>query len=635
MIESGKNWLSVRIRGYVTKIGVFSLDLAFALLSFGVASLLVLAFDIRPYGGLLLRAFAVLLALRILSALFFKSYALILRYIGEKDYWTALITITTPTLIFGLLCVSMPDFFPIVRYKAILLIDVAFLLILSIGFRIALRRLVYRLKQTNRSRLNTIIFGAGEMGSMTMGVLSHDTTHNYKVVAFFDDNPKVHKKYLNGVRIYNPSESFTDVVKSQDIKVAILAINQLPDERRVAFISACLTHRIRVLKIPPFNTWFGQQLDIAQLNEINFEDLLNRDPIRLDVEDIRRGLKDKVVLVTGCAGSIGSEIVRQVAQYGPRSIIGIDQAETPLAEITIEMNRKIGEGQFYPVLGSVQNKKRMIRLFEKFNPHVVFHAAAYKHVPVMESWPDEAVRTNIDGTRITADIALRYGVERFVMISTDKAVNPGNVMGASKRIAEIYVNALNGAPENKTQFITTRFGNVLGSNGSVVPIFQDQIRRRQPITVTHPDVTRYFMTIPEACQLVLEAGTMGEGGEIFVFDMGQPVRIVDLARKMILMAGLEEGKDIEIRYTGLRPGEKLSEELLDDRESLLSTHHPKIMRARVRDMSETEIRFMIDSLVKLTSTEGDPFSVIQAMKAIVPEFVSPTPDPSVPVDQPN
>lgn len=629
-----RNILSSSLRGYVTKIGVFVLDLAFAILSFGTASLLVLAFDLRPYGSVLLRAFAVLMALRIISALVFKSYALILRYIGEKDYWTVFITVTIPTLIFGILCASLPDFFPIRRYKAILLIDVAFLLLLSIGFRIGLRILINRLNQPVKSRLNTVIFGAGELGSMTMRVLNHDSSHNYKVVAFFDDNEKVHRKYLNGIRIYNPSRSFEEVVMSQDIKVAILAINQLSEERRVAFISECLVHRIRVLKIPPVTTWFGHPLDIAQFNEINFEDLLNRDPIRLDVEDIRQGLTDKVVLVTGCAGSIGREIVRQVARYGPRSIIGIDQAETPLADMTLEMQRIGANVLFYPVLGSVQDRKRMIRLFENFNPQVVFHAAAYKHVPVMESWPDEAVRTNIEGTRITADIARRYDVERFVMISTDKAVNPGNVMGASKRIAEIYVNALNSSPGNRTQFITTRFGNVLGSSGSVVPIFQDQIRRRQSVTVTHPDVTRYFMTIPEACQLVLEAGTMGEGGEIFVFDMGQPVRIVDLARKMILMAGLVEGKDIEIRFTGLRPGEKLSEELLDERESLLQTHHPKIMRARVRDMSEAEIRPLIDSLVKLTRADGDSARIVEAMKVIVPEFVNTAQDPAVSLDNP-
>lgn len=635
MIESGKNWLSVRLKGYYTKIGIFGLDLVFALLSFGIASFLVLAFNIRPYGGILLRGFAVLLALRILSAVFFKSYALIFRYIGEKDYWTALITITTPTLIFGLLCESLPDLFPIMRFREILLIDIAFLLILSIGFRIGLHILISRLSQPVKSRLNTVIFGAGELGSMTLRVLNHDSSHNYKVVAFFDDSEIVHRKYLNGVRVYNFSRSFEDVVKNQDIKVAILAINQLSEERRVAFISACLSHRIKVLKIPPVNKWFGAHLDIGFLDEINYEDLLNRQPIRLDVEAIRQGLNDKVILVTGCAGSIGSEIARQIAGYNPRLIIGLDQAETPLADMTLKMIECTGGDRFLPVIGSVCNRSRMIRLFESHRPDVVFHAAAYKHVPVMELWPEEAVRTNVEGTKVIADLAQQFGVECFVMISTDKAVNPGNVMGASKRIAEIYVSSLNQALDNQTRFITTRFGNVLGSNGSVVPIFQDLIRRRKPITVTHPEVTRYFMTIPEACQLVLEAGTMGEDGEIFVFDMGQQVSIVDLARQMIRMAGLEEGTDIEIRFTGLRPGEKLREELLDDRESLLPTHHPKIMRARILDMSAREIRLMIDALVELTRTDGDPIRVIQAMKGIVPEFVSHDPDPSGTEKQPS
>jgi FlaA1/EpsC-like NDP-sugar epimerase len=441
-------------------------------------------------------------------------------------------------------------------------------------------------------------------------------------VAFFDDNIRVHRKLLNGLQVFNPRKSFSAVVRKYDIKVAIIGINELPEARRIEFINQCLEHKIKVLKAPPTEIWLNDRLKLGQLQDIRFEDLLNREPIKLNEIGISRSIKGKVVLVTGCAGSIGSEIVRQLLKYDPHLIIGLDQAETPLAEIGLALKKEVGEGLFQAIIGSVCDERKMREVFENYQPEYVFHAAAYKHVPIMEIFPEEAVKTNVHGTQCLADLSAEYGVRKFVMISTDKVVNPSNVMGASKRIAEIYVQSLNYVSRTQTQFITTRFGNVLGSNGSVIPIFKKQIENREAVTVTHEEVTRFFMTIPEACQLVLEAGAMGKGGEIFIFDMGKPVKIVELARKMIQMAGLTPGKDIEIKFTGLRPGEKLYEELLDKQEGVIATHHPKIRKAAVRQHDQETMKEQILYLVELARDGHPRLELVRQMKAIVPEFTS-------------
>lgn len=623
--KAGKR-MPFRFRGYSTRLGILVVDLGLSMLSFGLACLAVLGFELAGLLPALVNGLAILLAIRLGVSLVFKTNSLIIRYIGEKDLWRVVLATTVASLVFLVWVSLQSSVLPVARYKALLLVDHVILVMLLVGFRFELRRLHRLINRPRQSRLNTVIFGAGEMGAMVEQLLRQNRTHDYRVVAFFDDNPRVHKKFLNGIRIYNPDRSFREVLDDQQVKVAILAIKDLPESRRIDFINRCLDEKVRILKLPPPERWIDSGLSLGQLRDIRFEDLLNRPPIQLDVDDIRTSLTGKVVLVTGCAGSIGSEIVRQVVGYRPTRVIGIDQAESPLAALTLEGLGQAEGVPFTPVIGNIQDEERMRQLFEEYEPHVVFHAAAYKHVPVMEAWPREAIKTNVEGTRLLADLASAHSVERFVMISTDKAVNPGNVMGASKRIAEMYVQALMSRPENTTRFITTRFGNVLGSNGSVVPIFRDQIEGRQPVTVTHPEVTRYFMTIPEACQLVLEAGALGEGGEIFVFDMGEPVKIVDLARKMIQMAGLVPGQDIEIRYTGLRPGEKLYEELLDDGENLLNTHHPKIMRARTREYALEEVVPLMEELISQARTGTDGFSLVRLMKELVPEFSSTSSD---------
>ncbi|MCO6487974.1 MAG: polysaccharide biosynthesis protein [Phaeodactylibacter sp.] len=608
--------------GYVTKLMVLGADFVSSLIAFLLALLVASKFNLAQAQAMIGWATLIILFLRASAFVLFKTYPIILRYVGERDYRNVFLAITASSVIFGLLLRFFPRLIPPGEVLPVVVIDYLILLVMAIGARILLR-LILNQQQRQRSGLhNTAIFGAGELGAMLQRVLQHNGSHDYRVVAFFDDNPKVHRKFLNGIPVFNPEKDLAGAISKHNIKVAIIGINQLPEERRIKFIRDCLEQHVKVMKVPPMEDWLNDSLHVGQLRDIRFEDLLSRPPIYLEEERIRENIDGRVVLVTGCAGSIGSGIVRQLLRYAPRLIVGLDQAETPLAEAGLCLRKQVASGLFHPIIGDVKDHKSMEALFERFRPEYVFHAAAYKHVPVMERFPAEAVKANVLGTHIIAGLASRFGARKFVMISTDKAVNPGNVMGATKRIAEICVQSFNAAPGNKTQFITTRFGNVLGSNGSVIPIFKQQIENRQPVTVTHPEVARFFMTIPEACQLVLEAGAMGHGGEIFAFDMGQPVRIVELAEKMIQMAGLEPNKDIEIAFTGLRPGEKLTEELLDQQEGAIPTHHPKIQKAAVRPCDYNQARAQIHDLIESAYACQDNCLLVKMMKEIVPEFKS-------------
>jgi FlaA1/EpsC-like NDP-sugar epimerase len=396
----------------------------------------------------------------------------------------------------------------------------------------------------------------------------------------------------------------------------------LPTKRKNELVDFCLDHDIKVLSVPAYSKWAEGKFSSRQLQSIKIEDLLERDPIQINNNEIKAQIKGKRILVTGAAGSIGSEIVRQLIPYSPDVIILCDQAETPLHNLELELKENGTRINCISYLADVTNKTRMQKLFEEFEPQYVYHAAAYKHVPMMELCPTEAVRNNVIGVKIIADLAIHHKVERFVMISTDKAVNPTNVMGASKRMAEMYVQALSNQTDLATKFITTRFGNVLGSNGSVIIRFKEQIEKGGPVTVTHPNITRYFMTIPEACQLVLEAGSMGNGGEIFVFDMGKPVAIADLARKMIRLYGLIPNIDVNITYSGLRPGEKLYEELLNDAENTTQTYHEKILIAQVREVSFELVKQNTLELETILSTTNDEMLLVGKMKELVPEYIS-------------
>ncbi len=611
------------VSGHATKLLILGIDLMFAAIAFYLALMITLNFNVDRASEInIWRILLVLLIVRGLLLVIFKTYLIIIRYVGEKDQRNVFYAITSSSVIFYVLLLVIPDMFPAPLILSIILIDYLLALGSMIGFRILLRIIFDQLRLRQGNRLNTVIFGAGELGATLERVLKQNPAHHYQVVAFFDDNPKVHRKFLNGIRIFNPRRSFVSVIRRHNVRVVIIAVRSLSEERRIEFLDHCLEYKIKVLKLPSIDLWLGDNLNVGQLRDIRFEDLLNRPPIQLNEEGIRASVTGKVVLVTGCAGSIGSEIVRQLLRFSPQQIIGFDQAETPLVEIGLSLERALEAGQFKTVIGSVQDAAKLEMIFRTYRPAYVFHAAAYKHVPIMEAHPEEAIKVNVLGTRNVADLASKYGVHKFVMVSTDKAVNPSNVMGASKRIAEIYVQALNGAPQNQTQFITTRFGNVLGSNGSVIPIFRRQIARKEPVTVTHPEITRFFMTIPEACQLVLEAGAMGKGGEIFIFDMGEPVRIYELAKRIIQLSGFTPGVDIPIHFTGLRPGEKLYEELLDKDENNIPTHHPKIKKAAIRPYAYDELAEKIEALTHLAQANEDALAQVRLMKAIVPEFSS-------------
>lgn len=458
-------------------------------------------------------------------------------------------------------------------------------------------------------------------------MLYRDSQHTYVIKGFVADNGDmdIQGRRLMGSPIFPNDENLISIMQSRGVKS--LLVSPLKNEsvrNNPEMVEKLMNAGIHIFMFSGLQEWNGKdKLDHRQLKEVDIEDLLPRDKIEIDLNVVEKQLTGNTILVTGAAGSIGSEIVRQVAQFRPKRLVLIDQAETPLHDIRLMMARQWPNVEAETIVSDICMKERMEELFDIYRPDYVFHAAAYKHVPMMENNPGESVRNNIDGTRVIADLAVKYGTKKFVMVSTDKAVNPTNVMGCSKRICEIYVQSLDkaikdGKIKGVTQFVTTRFGNVLGSNGSVIPLFHEQIRRGGPVTVTHKDIIRFFMLIPEACKLVLEAGTMGNGGEIFVFDMGKPVRIVDLAKRMIQLSG---AKDVEIKFTGLRDGEKLYEEVLNEEETTKPTFHPKIKIAQVREYDYTEVSDHIDSLVASSIQETD-MQIVKRMKDLVPEFKS-------------
>ncbi len=462
-----------------------------------------------------------------------------------------------------------------------------------------------------------IIYGAGVSGLITKRTLEKDTRNQQVSVAFIDDNDKLSGSRIEGIRVFS-SRELAKIKEEFQANTLIVAIQNPDGEKLQAVLDQAISLKMEVQKVPNLKSWTNGSFSARQLKKIRIEDLLGRETIDLSNKQLSAEISSSTILVSGAAGSIGSGLVQQIASFNPKRIILLDQAESPLYDLQFELNQHFSDLRFEVVMGDICNKERMYKLFQTTKPDIVFHAAAYKHVPMMELNPAEAVHTNVKGTKILADLSLEFGIKKFIMISTDKAVNPTNVMGASKRIAEMYVQKLN--EQQKTQFITTRFGNVLGSNGSVIPLFQKQIENGGPVTVTDERITRFFMTIPEACQLVLEAAIMGKGGEIFVFEMGQSVKIVDLAKKMIQLSGLEIGKDIELEFTGLRPGEKLFEELLANEENTIPTHHQKILIANTRVETAEQMQ-RIQTLVELC-VQQDNTAIVTQMKKIVPEFIS-------------
>lgn len=559
------------------------------------------------------------ITIRLVSFLISKTYTGIIRHTSSKDAQRIFVVISLGSLFVAILN-------PIINWKtgsylipfSILIIDYFITIFAMISSRIAVKVLYQEINNPNRLKTNVIIYGAGDSGIISKRALDRDAGSKYKVVAFIDEDKNKIGRKLENVEIFS-MDYFDTINDENDIAHIIISVQNISTAKKQQIVEKAYSKGIKVLNVPPIKNWINGELSFKQIKKIKIEDLLQRDTIVLDTKKINTLLSNNTVLVTGAAGSIGSEICRQILKFNPKKLILVDQAESALYDIELELIDIGNLKNIEVVIGDIRNKPRMHNIFNTFHPNVVFHAAAYKHVPMMENNPSESIITNVLGTKIIADLAVEFNVNEFVMVSTDKAVNPTNVMGASKRIAEIYIQALN--QTTKTKFVTTRFGNVLGSNGSVIPRFNKQIENGGPITITDPEITRYFMTIPEACQLVLEAGAMGNGGEIFIFDMGKSVKIVELAKRMIQLSGLTLGKDIQIVYTGLRPGEKLYEELLNNSENTVATHHSQIMIAKVHEYKFIEISNQINDLVNLFNNQ-DNFKIVKQMKLIVPEFKS-------------
>ena len=553
----------------------------------------------------------------------FRTYSNVLRFSSFIDIMRIFVSLTVSYALLMISSVLLSSYMD-VRLAPVSVFFMAYIISFAMMScsRIVVKMFYELLNFDGSHSANVFIYGAKEAGVNIAKALRVNLRNHYRLRGFIADEPELINKVMMGVKVFPNDETLIDVLNDRDVHTIIISPAKMEELKRSDMADRLLAHNIKLMTAPPLSEWSGQTLNRTQLKEIQIEDLLQRNPIEIDTPKVASHLEGKRVMITGAAGSIGSEIMRQVASFNPYKLILVDQAETPLHDIRLELQDRWRDIDAETIIADISNATRMEEIFKEYKPQYIFHAAAYKHVPMMEDNVSESIQINVYGTRTIADLAVKYGAEKFVMISTDKAVNPTNVMGCSKRICEIYVQSLAKKLQQKgghvTQFITTRFGNVLGSNGSVIPRFRDQIQRGGPVTVTHPEIIRYFMTIPEACRLVLEAGSMGNGGEIYIFDMGKPVKIVDLAKRMISLSGRT---DVKIEFTGLRHGEKLYEELLNVKELTKPTYHEKIMIATVREYDYDEVKERIQKLIDVSYTY-DQMKIVSAMKDIVPEFIS-------------
>ncbi len=560
----------------------------------------------------------------LVAMLIFKSYSGLLRQTTIKDTFILAVTTSCAFIVMLFITITSRNMGWNKLYDiplSIIVIHFGAVTVALVFFRVFIKMFYIFVSIPSSNRKNVLIYGSGETGIIVKRVLQSDPRSGYQLKGFIDDNIKLQGKKVDGYPVYSNKVLTKEFIEAEGIATFIFAIKDISPVRKKEVIESVIGLGLEILDTPSFDKWLNGNLQVKQLRKVQLEDLLGRDTIQLDLMRIEQGLKGKTILVTGAAGSIGSEIVRQLTKFDYKLLVLVDQAETPSFYLNNELMEKFPGCRYKMIIGDVTSDLKMEFVFRKYRPEIVFHAAAYKHVPVMESNPHEAFRTNVGGTKIISDLAIKYRAEKFVMISSDKAVNPTNIMGATKKVCELLVQAQARKLGNKTQFVTTRFGNVLGSNGSVIPLFKKQIADGGPVTITDPEITRFFMTIPEACQLVLEAGFMGNGGEIFIFDMGKPIKILDIATKLIHLSGLVPYEDIEIKFTGLRPGEKLYEELFAVTEEQLPTHNSKISIARVADMDYLCIMPKInETLVNIYDRTGP--EVVNAMKDIVPGYTS-------------
>ena len=607
---------------------VLAIDVIIAIFSFLAATALRLNFRYEElHLEVFIYHFVFLLGIRFITFLYFKTYSGIIRHTSIEDAVLILKTIFTGTMVAAVISLAIRYFLQVETLIyvpiSILVIDFFICLFLLVSLRFMVKKFYESFINEFKPAVGVLIYGAGYSGLLTKNVIQNDRGINYQVLGFIDDNDSKVGKTIEGIRVFNLAEALDKFVDTYEGLQVIMAIKNINIQAKRKISDVFLDRGVVVKTLPPVDKWVGGEFAINQIHNVKIEDLLGREEIQMNNKMISEEMNSKSILVTGAAGSIGSEIVRQLIAYFPSKIILVDQAESGLFDLEYELVGRIPSNTEIVVkVADVSDINRMSYIFRTHKPSIVFHAAAYKHVPLMEKNPYEAVKINILGTRILADLAAENAVDKFVMVSTDKAVNPTNVMGATKRFAEMYTQSMNQLEGMHTKFIATRFGNVLGSNGSVIPLFKKQIERGGPVTVTHPEITRYFMTIPEACQLVLEAATMGEGGEVFVFDMGESVKIINLAKKMITLSGMRVDRDIEIKFTGLRPGEKLYEELLSTDENTLPTHHPKILIAKVNVPSYSYMDIQMNLMQEVLDEGGNNNDLVSKIKEVIPEYKS-------------
>ncbi len=605
---------------YTSRWVVLLIDLSITMQAFFLAYLIRFNFKLNFESQDIIPQLPFIFTLALISFVLVGSYKGIVRHTGIKD---AISVFWSSTLLMGLILLSTLSVRYFESYQeygvplGIIFIHYLLNIVLLISSRFIFKYLFNRVISSYKPPKNILIYGAGDSGLLTYTTMQNANQNNYRIVGFLDDSKAKVGKQFNRIKIYDPEKITPEFIKKYNIEEIIFSIQNIKPFVLFDKVDKMAQLPVKVKIVPPVQQWIDGNLNLSQITDVKIEDLLERSPIKINNPIVQKDLQNKVVLITGAAGSIGSEIAWQVSKYGYKHLILLDQSESALYDLQQDFNRA-GIKNFAVELADIRNEHRMTDLFNRVKIDIIFHAAAYKHVPLMEDNPYEAVKVNVFGTSILMKLATKLNVDKFVMISTDKAVNPTNVMGATKRVAEIHANYLNGL--GKTKFVTTRFGNVLGSNGSVIPLFKKQLDMGGPLTVTHPEITRFFMTIPEACQLVLEAGAMGNGGEIYVFDMGESVKIVDLAKKMINLSGLRYPEDIDISFTGLRPGEKLYEELLTNEENTIPTYHEKILIAKTQKVDFEKASKAIDKLMKVELLET--FEIVSVLKELVPNFVS-------------